>query len=421
MAGRMRTRRAPDRRLSSIVRPPGLVRRSRGMLSGADHRSSKSRGGSLLAMLLSTGAVHACEELMTLTFVSLDRQGRHIPGSGIDLATVRELRLVPTIETVAVRGYLDAVRSLPRFGPERILVAKLRAEVGDIVAQVRESRRRTLLGRPMQVRAVRDVVCFLADDPSLGPPREVDPVVSWNKFLGLAAVWAVLEFWGVRRCPRCGAPALHPFGNEGPAPPGYFTTGCALTIIPTDETCARCGAEWPIGDPNRFRLSVADDDEDLLFTPSSGIAQVAIETGFDMTLNAELIFTAYSAMLHFGGAGYGSGWALVTRDGGEEDDQLGRPYFTWKLLHYDGELMAGGEEYVHLDGKGHPLEVLAALIDDISKRCSYGSDEDDDALLPPVTHLASGVQAPWWVYHEAQPGLAALREDLGAVIAHLDG
>lgn len=70
-----------------------------------------------------------------------------------------------------------------------------------------------------------------------------------------------------------------------------------------------------------------------------------------------------TAVLHFGGLGFGSGFLMVVQYPIQEEDEFGRALFSWRVLDGDGETVGQGEELRDLDGGNHPFEVLATLMD----------------------------------------------------------
>jgi hypothetical protein len=345
----------------------------------------------------------------------LDSDGRHIPGSGIDFQSVGGLHALPVLTVEPVDEHQTLLTGVPCHGPEQLIVARIAAAVGDVAVQLETSTQRAVLGRPMQVRAAGDGYAVLADDISLGEPREVHPLLgAGGTFLGGADVWVVLDMWGIARCPRCGGPALHDGGNAGPPEPGHYTSSCVGGMFAGTLLCARCGAQWT---PDGGRSLTLDSEDWHADQPTTGVARIVLERGFDMTLNAELLYDSTSGVLHFGGRGYGSGFLLVTRAEDEGVDQLGRPYFDWRIVDGRGETMALGEEYVDLDGAAHPVELLARFIGDIVDRAEAYPD-DDDALLPPgeLFHPDDS----WWVRHHVAPRLSEHLDSVAAVVEHLE-
>lgn len=174
----------------------------------------------------------------------------HIPGAGIDFATVGFVRPVeagqigPSLPRTALPGIHLAA-------PERLLpVAIDGVTVGDLLVTMTYSPRSPRLGRPMQVRHVDpDGRAVVLDDRSL--PRSTRPDPALSSAIGFgepATAWHVLTAFGVARCPRCQSPGQHliygMFAGEPSA--GYVTAGCTVPWLAANFRCPRCQAEWPL-------------------------------------------------------------------------------------------------------------------------------------------------------------------------------
>jgi hypothetical protein len=181
----------------------------------------------------------------------------HIPGAGIDFASVGFVRLVeadqvgPSLSRAALPGIRLAA-------PERLLpVDSINVSVGDLLATMTVSSRGARLGRPMQVRHVDpDGRAVVLDDRSLPRSTSVDPSLSSAIGFGeTATAWHVLAAFGISRCPRCqSAGEQLVYGMLAGAPPaGFVAAGCTVPWMAADFQCARCHAEWPsVASDNRF-------------------------------------------------------------------------------------------------------------------------------------------------------------------------
>ncbi|PZS16986.1 MAG: hypothetical protein DLM57_09325 [Pseudonocardiales bacterium] len=173
----------------------------------------------------------------------------HIPGSGIDFAAITHLQLIDaTVE--ARRDVPKLYRSGIRLeGPERLVLLDGHFDAGDIVVRVRRSGDALQFGRPMQVRHALEEGAIALDDPSLGRWRRGTGkllALDGRMGYGRAAVWHVLAFWEISRCPRCGSPGAPMLWGmpDGPGVPMRFIGGCVVQVFDGEIRCSHCTSEW---------------------------------------------------------------------------------------------------------------------------------------------------------------------------------
>lgn len=110
------------------------------------------------------------------------------------------------------------------------------------------------------------------------------------------------------------------------------------------------------------------------------VAQIIERTGFDITLNQELLLGMDLAVLHYGGCGHGSGFLMVRQDPNEDVDEFGRQLYEWRIMDASGETIGQGDEFRDLNGGNHPMEVLAALIDHLLEYAETEVDAYNDGF-----------------------------------------
>jgi hypothetical protein len=181
---------------------------------------------------------------------SADLPVGHIPGAGINFASVGAVRVIepdqvgPPVPRTAVPG----VRLAAPEGLHR--VAAREVAVGDLLVTMTVSARGTRLGRPMQVvHRDDDEMVVVRDDRSLPRSMKVSP--SFGSAIGYgepATAWHVLAAFGIGRCPRC-----HSAGQQlvygmlaGEPSAGFVAAGCTVPLLAADFMCPQCHTEWPL-------------------------------------------------------------------------------------------------------------------------------------------------------------------------------
>lgn len=173
----------------------------------------------------------------------------HVPGSGIDFGAVTGLRAVSRV-AVRQNGVPAEVRRRLTVRPtERLLRIDGAFEHGQIVVAVDPKRRP--VGRPMQVRHVDQGWAVVIDDRGLRTLTRDEQ--GWAAMLlayaaAPAAVWRLLDLWGVFRCPRCRAPGRSIAWGLAPGPAGAAETlgGCVTLPFGGDVACSACPTRWDV-------------------------------------------------------------------------------------------------------------------------------------------------------------------------------
>lgn len=147
----------------------------------------------------------------------------------------------------------------------------------------------------------------------------------------------------------------------------------------------------------------------------SYVAKLVKETGFDITLNAELIVAPDSAMLHFGAMGYGSGFVMVWPE--FEADEEGFAQFGWRFLDSRGDSIMSGEHVDESEGDAHPVQWLLALVETVLAAVDAG--EDAVAALGDWGLDHGEADPAGWMADYVAPHLEVALDDLRAVIDHL--
>ena len=173
----------------------------------------------------------------------------HIPGAGIDFATVGFVRVIDA-DQIGPSLPRSAMPGIRLAAPERLhAVTIAEVAVGDLVVTMTESARGVRLGRPMQVRhAGTDGTAVVLNDRSLPRSTRVDLSLSSPIAFGeIATAWHVLAAFGIGRCPRCHSPGQHLIYGlfVGEPSAAYVTAGCCVPWLAANFHCPRCHAEWP--------------------------------------------------------------------------------------------------------------------------------------------------------------------------------
>jgi hypothetical protein len=179
--------------------------------------------------------------------------GNHIPGSGIDFASIGRLWLVGPGD-IAPGAPVAAKRTIRRNDRERLVnLPNMGYAVGDLIVAASGQGPAQRIGRPVQIHFVDEVVAVGLDDPTLGRPRSpgaLDGVLRSSP-TNPPVVWHLLDLWGVYRCLKCGAPGRPP--NDG----------CALWPEGGDVACSRCDNRWD-----------SPPHSEVIWAPTASVVQV---------------------------------------------------------------------------------------------------------------------------------------------------